>query len=873
VTRSIASPLLGAVAALVALAAAPSAWATTYYVAQSTGADTNDGSQAHPFATVSACAAAVKPGDTCTVHAGTYRETVTVKTSGTAAAPITFSVADGECATVSGADVFTAPFTQGQGNVWTAPVSGDIPEMFSKGTIVWEAQWPNRTPGAILDLPKGVTGQGTGVQTVDGGAVTLLVDPNIPPGDWTGATVFILPGERWQSDSRPIKAYDPATHTLTLDTTVPWAEKATQPVPSNPYYLYGSILALDTQDEWVVQNGLLYYYSTDDPANHGLEQKTRSFAFDLQASYVSIVGFHVFSAAVKIAGNHDTVDSLAIEYPSHFRSFNAYYTTGDGNLIQGDDNVWKNSIIEKSGSAGVLVAGNRNLIQNNIANDVTYQATNEAAFAMDNWQATYQGNVFSNNTVNRSGRSGITQYGAAGGRVVLNKITSWAQLTFDMGGIYAWGTDGHGTEIAWNELAEAPYFMSNGIYLDDATKHFVVHHNYVHDSLFYGMCLKEENQYFNNTFEHVGTPVLISANVQNNMWQGTNLAQVENNVTDGTLLVRVGILPTVVTDYGYYEADVHPTATWQHVVLPFSQFYQPGWFIPAPFDLTSIQQIAFTPQTNGDFEIDVANIQLESSTPLLVDDFASPGAANGLGGYPWGGGSGDADGGTGTTATLTYGSGGPGTSSKYAVFSGTMVMGDNSWGVFTESVPNQSFAAYTAISLDIRAEVKGFKVLGTGGSPIQSHNAVCAVSGTTVPACAAGQGAVIPGVTEGNAGKAPDLGAFASSGSPWTAGAARPDDATLCGKIPDIQVTLPPRAPNPWADGGVTDAGAEDAGPDLDAGTGGGPTSNTKPSSGCGCRVADAGASGSWAVVGAGLTGMALRRVVRRRRRERAGRT
>jgi hypothetical protein len=456
--------------------------------------------------------------------------------------------------------------------------------------------------------------------------------------------------------------------------------------------------------------------------------------------------------------------------------------------------------------------------------------------------------------------------------VVLNKITSWAQLTFDMGGIYAWGTDGQGTEIAFNELAEAPYFMSNGIYLDDATKHFVVHHNYVHDSLFYGMCLKEENQYFNNTFEHVGTPVLISANVQNNMWQDVNLAQVENNVTDGTVLVRVGILPTVVTDYGYYEADVHPTATWQHVVLTFSQFYQPGWFIPAPFDLTSIQQIAFTPQTNGDFEIDVANIQLEGSTPLVVDDFASAGGVNGLGGYPWGGGSGDADGGTGTTATLTYGSGGPGTSTRYAVFSGTMVMGNSSWGVFTESVPNQSFAAYTAISFDIRGAMKGFKVLGTGGSPIQSHNAVCAVSGTTVPACAAGQGAVIPGVTEGNAGKAPDLGAFPSSGSPWTAGAARPDDATLCGKIPDIQVTLPPQAPNPWGDGGVSDAGPEDAGADLDAGTAGGPTGNTTPptpSRGCGCWVADAEESASWAVVGAGLSAMALRRSLKRRGRAR----
>ena len=170
----------------------------------------------------------------------------------------------------------------------------------------------------------------------------------------------------------------------------------------------------------------------------------RYYAFDVQQSYIEIVGLHAFASAVRLIGNHNTVDSLSVEYSSHLRSFNAYATQGAVNQIVGDDNTWKNSIIEKSGSAGLIVAGNRNLIENNIVTDVAYQATNNAGLDMDNWTVTYQGNQLVYNTVARSGRAGIFQLGSQNGRVLCNKISDWALLTNDIGGIYAWGTDGSG---------------------------------------------------------------------------------------------------------------------------------------------------------------------------------------------------------------------------------------------------------------------------------------------------------------------------------------------------------------------------------------------------------------------------------------------
>ncbi|MCL2450716.1 MAG: hypothetical protein FWD17_17355, partial [Polyangiaceae bacterium] len=522
INRSGARSLLPWPAAAVAIVAAAPAWAATYEVAQPVvdagmaDAGPEGGSPEHPFATISACAEIAVAGDVCRVHAGTYRETVSPAHSGTSGAPIRFEVASGECVTVSGAEPLAAPFTDSGGGVWVASIAAPFDQLFSNGVMIWEAQWPNRTPGALFDRPHGVAAQGTGVMVgPDGGTLSQIVDPSIPPGDWTGATVFIIPGYRWQSDSRPVSAYDAATHTLTLDTTVPWAQTATQPLPSNPYYLFGTPLALDVQDEWTIEAApgdaggyRLLYESADDPAGHGLEYKARAYAFDVTQSSIEIVGFHVLGAAVRITGSGNTVDSLSIEYPTHLRAFNAYYTEGDVNRIVGDDNVWKNTIIEKSGSAGLIIAGNGNLVENDIANDVAYQATNHAGFDMDDFTAAYRGNIFAYNTVARSGRAGIFLYGSKNGRAVYDLVSQWALLTTDMGGIYAWGTDGEGGEIAYNELGGSSAFWSNGIYLDDATKHFVAHHNFVHDSTFFGYNIKEENAYFDNTAANVGAPFM-----------------------------------------------------------------------------------------------------------------------------------------------------------------------------------------------------------------------------------------------------------------------------------------------------------------------------------------------------------------------------
>ena len=74
---------------------------TTYFVSSEIGGDNNAGTSAtSPLATLQAAENLVKPGDTVEVMSGTYTgpgggNVLTITTSGTASAPITFEAAPG----------------------------------------------------------------------------------------------------------------------------------------------------------------------------------------------------------------------------------------------------------------------------------------------------------------------------------------------------------------------------------------------------------------------------------------------------------------------------------------------------------------------------------------------------------------------------------------------------------------------------------------------------------------------------------------------------------------------------------------------------------------------------------------------------------
>ena len=69
--------------------------------------DQGDGTETHPFKTISHAAERAGPGDTVWVRAGVYRERVTPALGGEPNLPITYQAAPGERVIVKGSEIWT----------------------------------------------------------------------------------------------------------------------------------------------------------------------------------------------------------------------------------------------------------------------------------------------------------------------------------------------------------------------------------------------------------------------------------------------------------------------------------------------------------------------------------------------------------------------------------------------------------------------------------------------------------------------------------------------------------------------------------------------------------------------------------------------
>jgi autotransporter-associated beta strand protein len=121
--------------------------ASGYFVSPSGSDTTNNGlSAATPFATIQKAANLMVAGDTCFIRGGIYRETVTVPNSGTASSPITFAAYNNEKVIISGTDPITDTWAEESENVWYV----DIPYLTRE-------VWTNVTGSSVANIPVGTT--------------------------------------------------------------------------------------------------------------------------------------------------------------------------------------------------------------------------------------------------------------------------------------------------------------------------------------------------------------------------------------------------------------------------------------------------------------------------------------------------------------------------------------------------------------------------------------------------------------------------------------------------------------------------------------------------------------------------------------------
>jgi hypothetical protein len=275
-----------------------------------------------------------------------------------------------------------------------------------------------------------------------------------------------------------------------------------------------------------------------------VEVKKRQYTFDFtQRSYITLLDIGTFAGTIltTVKSTGILLDGLRAEYLSHYSRTdwkpNAGWITGatdSGIILRGKDHVVRDSVISYSAGNGINTIGTNFTITNNVIHDINYSGTDGAAVNTLFSGSLNTGHVISGNTVFNTGRSGIRITGLKHGTITHNTIYNFGLQTCDNGGIYAYNSDGTGTVIAYNTVRDGlnvvPGFMLAGIYLDEGSKNYTVHHNLVYN-VGHALTLNgpsTNQKVYNNTFlgamkgiNTLPNRVFTGSVLKNNIFQGT----------------------------------------------------------------------------------------------------------------------------------------------------------------------------------------------------------------------------------------------------------------------------------------------------------------------------------------------------------------
>lgn len=547
-----------------------------YYVS-TTGDDGAAGTIDAPFATIQHFADIAYPGDTCYIRAGTYRETVTPARSGNTVAPIIYRAYPGETVIVSGADPVSSGWASHSGTIYkTTAMTWNLGkgknQIFVNGLAMIEARWPNTTDimlpqFASIDAGSSYTSKGS-----SGYSTFVLNDADLTQANdyWVGAIVHATWSPRYHALTGEVTSSTSGTINAVMPLGIMPSGTMTD---YGVYYLTGHYGCLDAAGEWYYDDSAstLYLWVPGGGSPSGVEAKARDCVFDLDGiSYTKINDVTIFAStiATDIYSSHVTLDGLTVSYPSHYTVIDAPIgdlpiNTGQtgirntGVILDGEYNSIQNSTIAYSAGNGVSLIGNNNTVDSCTIHSVNYVATE--CGAVQTGGRKNQGNRITDCTLYKSGRSILVHNNAQNLSILRNEMydNSCGGETGDLGVTYCIGTDGKGTEIAYNRIHDFTYA---GIYFDYSSHNFSVHHNVVWDcrsAAPLGMHLNTPStghNIYHNTFGN--TWLSINASWDSKVMTGTNI---KNNIGGYVARIIAGVPTGYAVENNVQTAPVDPT--------------------------------------------------------------------------------------------------------------------------------------------------------------------------------------------------------------------------------------------------------------------------------------------------------------------------
>jgi hypothetical protein len=523
-----------------------SACGQTYVVAP-TGSDKNPGTSKLPFKTIQKCATLAKPGTTCLIRSGVYRETIRPSFSGTSEEPVTFAAYKNEKVTISGTKTVDN-WTPFRDSIFRTQVTLPINnyqdtgflanQLFVNGKMMPEARWPNTG----TDFLRPQLGECC-VKSLGGNTAKIENSyiPNLSEG-WKDAMVWT--NEWYVTRTGKITSDNPKN--LIAQMTAPWDRGGYW------FYLFGKLELLDSPTEWFYdgKQKSLYLWDPNSTSPKSVEVKQRNFAFDLRdRSYISLRNLNLFANTITTSDTSQgiVIDGIRAKYVSHHMTLPplpkseqqpntdspivSSHAHDTGIQLRGKGHTLKNSIIEWSSGNGVLLEGTNHLIQNNVIANSNYMVSYAAPVRING-----TGHRIMNNTIDGAGRDAINIDWHTAGldgqniEIAYNDISRFGMLSTDLGAIYTCcyiNLKGGSIHHNWIRDAKAfsAFWGTRGIYLDIESYNSTIHHNVVwnidggQDSFhFVADSPRGYNRVFNNTFLGSVPPNVGSVEARNNIF-------------------------------------------------------------------------------------------------------------------------------------------------------------------------------------------------------------------------------------------------------------------------------------------------------------------------------------------------------------------
>jgi hypothetical protein len=468
------------------------------YVATN-GNDTNgNGTISNPYKTFNKAVSVMIPGDVCIIRGGTYREELNINKNGTAGNYLTFKAADGENVEIRATSKING-WQSYSGNIYKATVNMTIASRFRavyhNNEYMDLARWPNNTDNnrwTVDCIP------------VTGGNGSHFTTNNIPNIDWTGGMVYYLGAHSGTSWTRTITSSTTSRINFTSVDITKWPFNPHNPTVwrNNPgnnrgqLYLFNKLEALDFANEWYYDNATntLYLQTANGsmPADGAVEYATNKFTAQLSGDYIILDGLNFFGGSVKINNNADNNQILNCKVihgsEGHDSLTNTSAQVGEAAIeVLGDNTIIKGCTINHSSVNGINIQGwaaSNCTVEGNTISNIDYLGIHASPIR------TGANNMkILKNTIINAGRDGMYAAGS-NSEIAYNDVSASQKINSDSGVFYTVGNDNlKNNEIHhnWFHDATAPAYSHNpndpgkaaGIYLDNDSKGYTVHHNVV----------------------------------------------------------------------------------------------------------------------------------------------------------------------------------------------------------------------------------------------------------------------------------------------------------------------------------------------------------------------------------------------------------